>query len=74
MIQPQSILELQKQVLLRVCEDKIKFKKELQKAFGWLSSNELIQLRRWVKDNYGFTHRDIISEVFRPLKSSFESN
>ena len=74
MIQPQSMLELQKLVLLQVSEDKSLFKKELKKSFGWLGSSEIFQLHRWVKENYGNTHHEAISEVFRNLNYSFVNN
>lgn len=58
------MLELQKFVLQRVCEDARLFKKELIKSLQWLSSQDIETLKKWVWTEFGKTHSDIIREVF----------
>jgi hypothetical protein len=58
------MLELQKFVLQRVCDDARLFKRELIKSIKWLNSPDIENLRRWVCLEYGNTHSDIIQEVF----------
>jgi hypothetical protein len=60
------MLELQKFVLQRVCDDKGLFKKELRKSLGWLKLDELEILREWVVKNFWNTHQEEIIEVFYP--------
>lgn len=63
------MLELQKFVLQRVCEDARLFKRELIKSIKWLSSPDVENLRHWVMNEYGNTHSDIIKEVFCLVKA-----
>ena len=58
------MLELQKFVLQRVCDDTRLFKRELKKSLRWLSLPEIEMLRQWVWREFGHTHADIISDVF----------
>lgn len=58
------MLELQKFVLQRVCEDARLFKKELIKSIHWLSSPDIEQLKQWVWNEFGGNYADIIREVF----------
>ena len=57
------MLELQKFVLQRVCDDAVLFKKELIKSLKWLSSPDIEQLKQWVWLEFGKIHGDVISEV-----------
>ena len=58
------MLELQKFVLQRVCEDTRLFRKELIKSLQWLSSPDIEKLKQWVWFEFGKTHEDILKEVF----------
>lgn len=58
------MLELQKFVLQRVCEDTRLFKKELIKSLKWLSSPDIEKLKQWVWLEFGKTHADILKEIF----------
>ena len=58
------MLELQKFVLQRVCEDTRLFRKELIKSIQWLGSPDIDILKQWVWNEFGKTHADIIKEVF----------
>jgi hypothetical protein len=57
------MLELQKFVLQRVCDDAVLFKRELIKSLKWLSSPDLEHLKQWVWLEFGKIHGDVISEV-----------
>jgi hypothetical protein len=57
------MLELQKFVLARVCDDLVLFKKELRKSLLWLNLEESTILRDWVLKTFGATHGDAINEV-----------
>ena len=58
------MLEMQKFVLQRVHDDYRLLKKELIKSFRWLTYIELEDLRNWVLEEFGKTHKEIIDEVF----------
>lgn len=62
------MLELQKFVLQRVCEDMRLFKKELEKSLQWLSLPEVERLREWVYREFGQSHAHIINDVFATVK------
>lgn len=62
------MLELQKFVLKRVCEDARLFKKELIKSIKWLSLTDVEDLKLWVINEYGNMHPVIINEVFSIVK------
>ena len=57
------MLEHQKIILKNVSDNKQLFKKELIKSMIWLSSNELIQLRKWLREQFWESHADEINEV-----------
>lgn len=61
------MLEHQKYVIEKVSHDKYLFRKELVKSLGWLNSNEVYELYKWVKSNYMGSHKDIIYEVFNSI-------
>ena len=58
------MLEHQKTVLRNVSHDRDLFRKELKKSIVWLKSYEVYKLYVWVKEKFGKTHGDIISDVF----------
>jgi hypothetical protein len=58
------MLDHQKSILQNLSSDKDLFRKEIVKSFRWLKSYEIIQLHKWLKDNYGKTHKDVIEEIF----------
>jgi hypothetical protein len=62
------MLEHQKMVLVNVDYNDDLFRKELQKSLVWLNSNDLINLRVWLKEKYWNTHREIIQEILYPYK------
>ena len=59
-----TMLDHQKIILEQLSHDKEMFRKEIVKSFKWLKSYEIIMLGRWLKENYGNTHADVIHEVF----------
>lgn len=58
------MLDHQKLLLQKLSHDKGLFRKEIVKSFKWLRSYEILSLHRWLKENYGRTHSDVIHEVF----------
>lgn len=52
-------------ILQKVSFNKELFKKELRKALKWLQQEEVPLLKAYVILNFGNTHYDVISEVFR---------
>lgn len=60
------MLEHQKFILANLSRVKPLFKKELIKSIGWLKPEEVMELHRWLMENYMLTHKEIISEVFMP--------
>ena len=62
------MLELQKLVLMNVCNNSKLFKKELRKSLAWLNSAELTKLRIWLRENFWDTRRDDILEVLYPAE------
>ena len=59
-----TMLEHQKLLLEKLSYDKELFRKEIVKSFKWLRSYEIISLHKWLKENYGRTHADVIQEIF----------
>ena len=60
-----AMLEHQKLVLSNLSADKDLFRKELVKSLGWLTSSEIFELYRWLKEKYYPTHREVIQDVFK---------
>lgn len=58
------MLEHQKLIIAKVSHSREMFRKEIIKSFKWLKSYEIIDLRKWLKENYGVKHADTIREVF----------
>ena len=57
------MLEHQKLVIQNVVHNKELFKKEIYKTLGWLNSSEQTEFRRWLRNEFWNTHRDVIKEV-----------
>ena len=62
-----TMLEHQKLILTKVSHDKGMFRKEIIKSLRWLKSYEIINLRMWLKKNYGNKHAETIREVFEHI-------
>lgn len=60
-----AMLEHQKTVLEGVSNDKERFRKELMKSLGWISSHGQTQLKRWVIENFCYKYPDIIMHIFK---------
>jgi hypothetical protein len=57
------MLEMTKNVLLRVSFDKTLFHKELKKATKWLSKEDYVQLKVWCLASFT-VYADVITDVF----------
>jgi hypothetical protein len=64
MMNPTTMLELQKLVLESVAEDKMLFTKELQKSFQWLGYDDLYKLYYWSVGKFYGQYRNIIDCMF----------
>lgn len=62
------MLEHQKMVLKNVAYNNDLFRKELLKSLAWLNSNDLTQLRVWLRENYWNIHREIIQDIMYPYR------
>lgn len=60
------MLEHQKIVLQNVHDNPTLFRKELIKSLGWLNANEQTALRRWLREKYWKTHRNVLEDVLYP--------
>lgn len=58
------MLELSKQILLKVSFDKKLFKKELVKALRWIKKEEALLLRAWCLATFGSQYKELVLEVF----------
>mgnify|MGYP003541697079 CR=1 FL=1 len=58
------MLDQQINLLKKLSYDKRLFKREILRSFRWLKSYEIIKLYKWLKENYGKTHSDVIQDVF----------
>ena len=58
------MLELSKQILLKVSFDKKLFKKELVKALRWIKKEEALLLRSWCLATFGSQYKELVLEVF----------
>ncbi len=59
-----SMLENQKRRLKQLSYDKELFRNEILRSFRWLKSYEIIKLHKWLQENFGKTHSDVIRQVF----------
>tara|TARA_B100000902_G_scaffold163425_2_gene158598 strand:- start:14826 stop:15014 length:189 start_codon:yes stop_codon:yes gene_type:complete len=57
------MLELSKNILLKVSFDKKLFKKELKKSIRWVSKKEVITLKVWTLSSFS-EYQNVILEVF----------
>ena len=57
------MLELSKNILLKVSFDKKLFKKELNKSIRWISKKEVIKLKVWTLSSFS-EYKNVILEVF----------
>jgi hypothetical protein len=57
------MLEMTKNVLLKVSFDKTLFRKELKKATKWLAKEEYLQLKVWCLASFAM-YSDVVTEVF----------
>ncbi len=57
-----EMLDHQKLVLSHVSEDKVVFRKELEKSWHWLNNVERIQLFKWVQLNFKELYSEIIKD------------
>jgi hypothetical protein len=62
------MLEHQKVVLRNVSHDEHLFRKELIKSMAWLSSHELTELRKWLRQHFGSTHKAAIQDILYPVR------
>jgi hypothetical protein len=58
------MFENQKRRLKQLSYDKELFRNEILRSFKWLKSYEIIMLHKWLKENFGKTHADVIRQVF----------
>jgi hypothetical protein len=59
------MLELCKEILLKVSFDKFLFQKELNKALAWISnSDEKESLKLWCYSKFGKTYPEVIKLAF----------
>lgn len=60
-----AMLEMMKVVLKNVSNDAHYFKKELLKAYNWLSNDDMSELKFWLRANFGSLRRVEIEEVLQ---------
>ncbi len=60
-----SMLEHQKCVLNGVKEDKVLFRKELEKSYKWLQPSERQELSKWLNDKFNHLYPDAINSVLK---------
>ena len=59
------MLELYKEILLKVSFDKLLFQKELNKAIKWIkSSDEKESLKKWCLSKFSKEYKDVIKIAF----------
>ncbi|PKQ61015.1 hypothetical protein BZG02_17105 [Labilibaculum filiforme] len=63
------MLEQTKIVLANVSFDLALFRKELTKAFHWLTPTDFEQLKNWCLENYSGRYHEILSDVIAPQPS-----
>ncbi len=59
------MLEHQKTILEKVSDNKELFRKEIIKSFKWLKSYEILELHKWLQENFNTTHEEVIKSVFQ---------
>ncbi len=58
------MLDIQMQVIDNLSYDRNRFRQEIIKSLAWLRSYEIIFLKKWLKEKYGESHKDIIADIF----------
>ena len=59
------MLELYKEILLKVSFDKLLFQKELNKAIKWITnSDEKESLKKWCLSKFGKEYKEVIKIAF----------
>jgi len=62
------MLELCKEILVKVAFDRFLFRKELVKAVSWINSDEIKQFETWTRENFGKKYPDEIDLAFKLKK------
>ena len=59
------MLELYKEILIKVSFDKLLFQKELNKAIKWMSSSDDVSnLKKWCLSKFGKEYNEVIKIAF----------
>ncbi len=59
------MIDLYKEILLKVSFDKLLFQKELNKALKWLKgSEELDSFKKWCNSKFGKEYKDVLNLAF----------
>lgn len=58
------MLELCKEILIKVSFDKVLFQKELSKAISWIKSEELDGFKEWCLKTFGKKYPKILQTEF----------
>lgn len=64
------MLELSKEILLKVSFDQYLFRKELLKALKWIRKDERTHLKLWVYQKFGKKYPEIIKQTFRDVDAA----
>lgn len=59
------MMELCKEILVKVSFDKVLFQKELSKAISWIQTEEIDSFRRWCIQNFGKKYPKIVHSAFK---------
>lgn len=59
------MLELCKEILIKVSFDKVLFQKELSKAISWIKSEELDGFKEWCLKTFGKKYPKILQMEFK---------
>ena len=62
------MLEVQKQAICDLSNDKTLFRKEIIKALVWIKTSEKKEFKSWLLQNFGSTHQLLINQVFEVIK------
>lgn len=60
-----AMLEYTKVILQKVSFSPFLFKKELKKSLKWLSSEEMVALRKWCLTSFGDIYQEDILDAFQ---------
>mgnify|MGYP000657260585 CR=1 FL=1 len=59
------MLELCKEILMKVSFDKVLFQKELAKSLGWIKSEEVEGFKEWCLKTFGKKYPQILQVEFK---------